>query len=219
MNETNLIQVLFNSTNMDISLVLNLWAAIAAAGAIMLVILLLHALRNNGAVSREVVPVRFTYSMGGAEIEYQIARDYASVEIAHRVYVELVTRKAAIPIDEERDVIVEVYNSWYSLFQIVRDELKKIPGKALRGNKSSSDLIGLLTDLLNLGLRPHLTRYQALFRKWYAEQLESTSTKGMTPQQIQQSYTGYDELVASVKEVNTMLIKYAAELKRIVGGN
>ncbi|MFA5229787.1 MAG: hypothetical protein WC446_08590, partial [Candidatus Paceibacterota bacterium] len=42
------------------------------------------------------------------------------LQIAHKIWTELVTRKAAIPIDKENDVIEEVYDSWYSLFKRVR---------------------------------------------------------------------------------------------------
>lgn len=218
MNETNIFRIAFDPANCQVSLVLDLWIVVAAAAVVAIVTIAFRLVRGRGAVSREVVPVSFTYSAGGAEIQYQIVRDFANVEIAHRVYIELITRKAAIPLEEDRDVIVEVYDSWYSLFQTVRDELKRIPGNVLRSNKRSADLISLLTDLLNLGLRPHLTEYQALFRKWYAERLEDPSTKGQTPQEIQTSYERYADLISSVKHVNSMLIKYAAGLKRIVDG-
>ena len=39
------------------------------------------------------------------------------VQIAHRIWTELITRKAAQPIDIEHDVIVEIYNSWYALLR------------------------------------------------------------------------------------------------------
>src|SRR3989442_7455334 len=39
------------------------------------------------------------------------------VQIAHRIWTELMTRKAAQPIDIEHDVIVEIYNSWYALLR------------------------------------------------------------------------------------------------------
>ncbi len=218
MSETNIIQIAFDPISQQVSVVFDIWIALAAVTILALVTAGLRLLHGRGSVFREVVPVSFTYSAGGAEIQYQIVRDFANVEIAHRVYIELVTRKAAIPLEEERDVIVEVYDSWYSLFRTVRDELKRIPGQVLRSNKRSADLISLLTDLLNLGLRPHLTEYQALFRKWYAERLEDPSTKGQTPQEIQRSYGRYSELTSSMKQVNAMLIKYAAGLKQIVDG-
>src|SRR3989442_1125827 len=46
----------------------------------------------------------------------KIRPSYEDMQIAHRAWAELVTRKAALLFDEENDVIVEVYDSWYQLF-------------------------------------------------------------------------------------------------------
>jgi len=219
MTDTNFVQLFFNSSDMTVSLVLNLWALILLlfAAAVAIIVSVLH--RKSKRIANEMIPVKLKYSVGGAELEYQIVRDFTNIEIAHRVYVELVTRKAAITIDEKNDVIVEVYDSWYSLFRIVRDELKTMPGRMLRDNEHSKDLVKLLTDLLNLGLRPHLTQYQALFRKWYAEELDRPENRGKSPQQIQNTYSDYGPLIQSVKQVNQLLIAYANELKKVVDGN
>jgi len=69
--------------------------------------------------------IKLKYSFSGQEVEYEIKKDFNNIEIAHRIYVELITRKAALPIDEANDVITEVYNSWCSLFQITRHYLQK----------------------------------------------------------------------------------------------
>ena len=38
------------------------------------------------------------------------------LQIGFKFWTELTTRKIGLPIDEEHDVIVEVYNSWYEFF-------------------------------------------------------------------------------------------------------
>lgn len=88
-------------------------------------------------------------------------------EIAYKIWVELITRKIAIPVDKENDVIVEVYDSWNIAFHEIRKLLKEIPGKHL---DNASDLITITTAVLNDGLRPHLTKWQAKYRKWYDEE-------------------------------------------------
>jgi translation initiation factor 2 beta subunit (eIF-2beta)/eIF-5 len=162
--------------------------------------------------------VKLKYTIAGTEIEYSINRNFQNIEIAHRMYVELITRKAAIPIDEN-DVIVEVYNSWYTLFQTTRDELKKLSGEMLLDNQVSKDLIKLLSDILNKGLRPHLTEHQAKFRKWYNFAITSEDNKDKTPQKIQSEYDDYDNLFKSIKSVNELLIEYSKRLDEIVNGN
>jgi Transposase IS66 family len=79
------------------------------------------------------------------------------VQIAHRIWTELMTRKAAQPIDVGHDVIVEIYNSWYALFGRVRQLISDIPGHMLRKEKSTQELVRIATQTLNNGLRPHLT--------------------------------------------------------------
>jgi hypothetical protein len=67
----------------------------------------------------------------------KIKRSYQNLYVAHRIYIELVTRKAAIPIDVDKDVLVEVYNSWYSMFKTIREEIKNLPGDYLVDNEST----------------------------------------------------------------------------------
>lgn len=85
-------------------------------------------------------------------------------EVAYKLWVELSTRKIGLPFDQENDVITEVYNSWYDFFKIARELLKDIPASRL---PYSNDLIKLTERVLNVGLRPHLTKWQAKYRKWY----------------------------------------------------
>ena len=104
----------------------------------------------------------------------------------------------------------------YSLFKITRDELKSFNGKLLKDNNTSKELVLLLTDVLNKGLRPHLTEYQARFRKWYSEQLDKNSEE--SPQKIQTNFEEYEELMSSMKNVNRTLIEYSEQLKKIIEG-
>lgn len=199
------------------SLTLNLWVLLIVIILIFLVTFLLKKYRNNSAIEQNIKPVKLKYSLGGTEVEYEITRNYKNIEIAHRIYIELITRKAAIEIEENKDVIVEVYNSWYSLFQITRDELKSIDGELIKDNNKSSQLVKLLTDILNKGLRPHLTEYQAKFRKWYNEQLENDNS--LSPQEIQTNYEDFIPLMTSMKQVNINLMDYSKQLKKIIDGN
>ena len=82
----------------------------------------------------------------------------------------------------------------------------------------SSDLISLLTDILNKGLRPHLTEYQARFKKWYNNEIDKNDNKEKSPQEIQANYEKYEDLIKSMKEVNKLLIDYSIKLKEIIDG-
>jgi hypothetical protein len=147
----------------------------------------------------------------------QLRPNNEDIQIAHRIWTELITRKAAQPIDIEHDVIIEIYNSWYALFGRVRQLISDIPGHLLRKEKSTQELVRIATQTLNNGLRPHLTRWQARFRHWYENCPPDMKEK--CPQDCQKQFPQYSELIADIKTVNDQLIQYAGELQKIVGGN
>lgn len=108
------------------------------------------------------------------------------------------------------DVIIEIYNSWYSFFQIARDLLKEVP---IRKVKKASPLIDTTTDILNKELRPHLTKWQAKFRKWFSTVSEKNMDK--TPQEIQQTYPYYADLVEELQQTNKKILEYKKLLQKI----
>jgi hypothetical protein len=88
----------------------------------------------------------------------EICPDNDVAKIAHNEWVELSSRKAAIPFDPEHDVINEVYNSWYDLFRALRELAKAVPADAVRANGDAAKLAEVLLNALNKGLR-HISRY------------------------------------------------------------
>jgi hypothetical protein len=136
------------------------------------------------------------------------------IQVAHKIWTELITRKAAIPIDMENDVIDEIYNSWYTLFQRVRELISEIPAELIRNNNSTKEIVRIATQTLNDGLRPHLTKWQARFRTW--SEAKKDKLMDMTPQELQKEYSEYKDLIEDLMKVNHQLIQYAQELKKIV---
>lgn len=190
------------------SLVLNLplpWVIVFAS---LLVIVVIFIFKRMHISSHKI-----TIKLLGFEYTASIEKSNQNIFIANRIYVELITRKAAIEIDVENDVIVEVYDSWYTLFGIVRDEIKNVSGNNLRCGESNA-LIKLTIKILNEGLRPHLTQYQAKFRRWYDGQLPYNTCQ--SPQDIQKQYSEYKELIASMKKTNTLLIIFVEELRKFI---
>lgn len=136
--------------------------------------------------------------------------------IAHRAWSELTTRKAALPFDPDRDVIAEVYDSWHSLFGEMRSLIRAIPVEKLRASPDAQKLCDYLVRVLNDVLRPHLTQHQARFRSWYEHALKDNP--GKSPQDLQRSYPGYDELVRDLIERNRQMVDFAAFLKQVAYG-
>ncbi len=169
--------------------------------------------KKKNAWKAKSVTVKF-----GDLFEIELSPNPVVVRIAYQAWVEISTRKVGLPFDEKDDVIIEVYNSWYQLFGILRDLAKSVPAEELRTNKDAKELVTLLLAILNDGLRPHLTCWQAKFRRWYAseEGLEENSTK--TPQEIQQRYQDYTPLVEDLKKINQDFVDFREDLFRLIEG-
>lgn len=180
-----------------------------------LVALLLYLKRRSTRSCADWSVVDAEVALGGIG-KVRIRPSHEDVRIAHMAWVELVTRKAGLPFDEEHDVIAEIYDSWYVLFKEMRGLAREIPAEKLRNSQDTQELVRLLVDALNLGLRPHLTKWQAKFRHWYKSALERND--GKSPQEVQRQYPLYQELVDDLKNVNAQIVEYAAVIKEIAQG-
>lgn len=138
-------------------------------------------------------------------------------QIAYQIWVELSTRKIGLEIDPDDDVIAEIYDSWHTFFTVTRDLIKDVPVSRIR-RRDTEKIIQLSIDVLNVGLRPHLTKWQARFRRWYGRQLDNSGSADLAPQDIQKQYPGYRELIDDLLIVNQRLIAYRAKMKELIGG-
>jgi len=137
-------------------------------------------------------------------------------EIAYKIWVELSTRKIGLKIDLKHDVIVEIYDSWHDFFSITRELIKDIPVNKVK-NESTRRIITLSVAVLNEGMRPHLTSWQARFRRWYERQLENKGDDA-DPQAIQEKYPHFEELSKDILQVNDRLMKYREKMRELVLG-
>jgi hypothetical protein len=192
--------------NMNIDLLISPWVL----GILLIIFALIVILRS---IRWRWQLVKVNVELGGVG-HVELRPNLDDIQIAYRIWVELVTRKAAIPIDPEQDVIVEVYDSWYALFGKIRQLLADVPSQLIRKNNSTSQLVRIATDTLNQGLRPHLTRWQAHFRTWYAHRTDQLKMK--SPQALQKEFPEFHEMIAEMLKVNKQLIQYASELQKIV---
>lgn len=141
-------------------------------------------------------------------------------QVAYAIWVELSTRKIGLSIDLEDDVITEIYDSWYNYFSVTRELIKTVSVTKVR-NQSTRKIINLSIDVLNNGLRPHLTKWQARYRHWYEAQVEridenSTERTVLDPQAIQKKFPKYDELQTDLLAVNARLIAYRSSMQSLV---
>lgn len=151
-------------------------------------------------------------SLGIGKQTLLLKYDTADEEIAYKIWVEMKTRKIGLMFEDDRDVIKEVYDSWYEFFKNVRQLIKEIPVRKARKNPN---LIDITTNILNAQLRNHLTTYQAKFRRWWEFEIVDSKNTKLSPQDIQKKYEDYEALVADLKETNSKMIIYMNILYRI----
>ena len=158
--------------------------------------------------SSEAVTIGLPFSLGS--ITYNTTP--TDRVVAWKLYVQLTTRKAALPFDAENDLIVEVYDSLFALFGETRDLLLTLP---VHEFERRDGIASLMIRVLNDGVRPHLTRWQADFRKWWESALADGCVGRRRPQDVQRTFPQYQELVDDLKQTNSELTRLADELLMI----
>lgn len=181
-------------------------------GAVFVVIVFIYLWRRRSALKQwEAVEVEIPF--GGGKVK--IVPNHEVVKIAHQAWTELVTRKAGLKFDDQNDVVAEVYNSWFELFKEIRLLIKSIPAHRLRESEDARQLVSLLVSTLNDGLRPHLTRWQARYRRWYKAAEAEPQHLNASPQEIQKKFPEYQLLTEDLKRINDQMIQFANELRRL----
>lgn len=100
---------------------------------IFIVLIILLILRKNLLPKPDSIEMEIGGPIG---LKVKVDRTKENIYISHRILIELETRKAAIEIDPNQDVIADIYSSWYKLFGIIRDEIKNVPAKYLNSSKT-----------------------------------------------------------------------------------
>lgn len=151
-----------------------------------------------------------TVTIGSASVT--LKRDGIVREIAYKIMIELKTRKIGLEFEERKDVISEVYDSWYSAFGTIRGIIEEIPANRL---DDARQLVDVTMNVLNIGLRPHLTKWPAKYRAWYKNELEDENNKGKAPQEIQKIYCEYATLISEMRDTTAIMQIYISELEKI----
>ena len=175
---------------------------------VILVFLVVYLLSRKRKYRVSSISINLPFSLGN--ITYEPTEQDRIV--AWKLYVQLKTRKAALIFDENFDIIVDVYDSLYSLFPITRDLLTNLSLNEIEREAGIADLI---FRVQNYGIRPHLTKWQSDFRRWWDKALKTPSNKDKKLQDIQKTFPKYEELIKELKEMNLELNKYAEDLLKI----
>jgi hypothetical protein len=186
----------------------------AALAVVVLVVLLARFAPWRRLKAFEIETTEFNFGPG----KVTLRPSYADLQVAYQIWVELSTRKIGLPIEVDDDVINQIYDSWYAFFGVTRDLIKAIPVERV-ADKSTRTIVDLSIAVLNEGLRPHLTRWQARYRAWLEQQLKQPAAAGMALQDLQKTFPKHDELMADMLAVNAKLIAYREAMRGLVYGD
>lgn len=212
MNATDsALNILLQSNRVEVEINNFLLIAIAVTAIVFLII---KYCRKQSISELEIDSAEFGTKLG----KIKLKPNYDDKQVAYKLWVELSTRKIGIPIDFQNDVISEVYDSWYSFFLITRETIKEIPIAKLQNNKDTEKIVNLSIEVLNETIRPHLTLWQARFRRWYTAEIEKNDESTQSPQSIQKHFPKYTDLCEDLKKVNTKLISYRKAMRKIALG-
>ncbi|SRR6266581_5366465 len=181
------------------------WYGVGVGVVLILVLVALFVGRRYRAKS---MTVNIPFGLGN--IVYESSTE--DRVLAWKMYVQLSTRKAALLFDESHDLVADVHTSLYEVFSITRDLLSGMPLADVKRPKGIADLI---LRTLNDGLRPHVTRWHAVYRRWWEQEIANEANSGKTPQDIQRQFPRYRDLVDDMKRTNTELARFADELLAI----
>lgn len=188
-----------------------LWVSIV--GLVLLIVWILSRRQSSPLWSFAALEMD-EMSLGIGESRAVLRVNREDLQTAYKIWVELSTRKIGMRVDLEHDVILQVYDSWYSFFQVTRELIKEIPVQKFLVRRSEHNLVQVAIDVLNLGVRPHLTVWQAKYRYWHDTARDLPEYAGLTPQQLQRRYPEFDQLSEDLSRVNDRLIHYRQFLKR-----
>jgi hypothetical protein len=177
------------------------------------VLLLLYLIAQGRMLGRDYEIDSAELGLGDSKITLKPNADDRTV--AYKIWVELSTRKIGLPIDPDHDVIADIYDSWYAFFAVTRELIKDIPVSKVR-HKSTKKIIQLSINVLNDGLRPHLTQWQARFRRWFDYKLSTDPEARLDPQDVQKEFPQFEQLLTDMLNVNARLIRYRERMDALV---
>lgn len=199
----------------DWKIVVEVGGWLLLASGVFVVLLALSAWWRQRGSPAELKEVTLKF---GDLFEQKIEFNRDTQRIAFAAYSELVTRKVCLEFDEDHDLVSEVYDSWFRVFGVIRDLLKELPAHRLSKCPSTQQLADVLIKVLNQGMRPHLTKWQARFRRWYRHADSSDAAREKSPQDIQREFPQYEELVKELKAVSADFLDFSTQLRMLAVG-
>jgi len=151
--------------------------------------------------------------IGSQKIKFKA--NTTDMQVAYSLWIEMSTRTIGVAVDKEHDLVHEVYKSWYEFFGVCRSLLKNIPITKYK-HRETVKIVEIAIAVLNSEIRPHLTKWQARYQRWYTAESTKEQNAYVDPHQIQRHFPQYDELMSELCDVNEKLINYRGMLQKLL---
>jgi hypothetical protein len=134
-------------------------------------------------------------------------------QLAYTFFMDMTNRKVALSIDWENDTLSDVYASWKTFFDNSVALLKHFP---VEQAVEARAVIQLLQEVLHQVLRPHLTRWQAAYRRWHETNNTRKEFRSLRPQEVQRHYPQFTALRSDFDTTQTKVSEYARKLEDLI---
>jgi hypothetical protein len=133
-------------------------------------------------------------------------------DAAWALYVELSTRISVQRLEADNGSIREALNSLYNLFQITREVLREAGPEVADGPQSVGPAA---IKILNVGIRPFLSKWHVAFSRFEAQQKPTSSASGFVMDES--SWEHYQEFFDALRVMQDNLAQWVFQLARIAG--
>lgn len=162
---------------------------------------------------------RFDLHISTTDIDLPVAGTTITVNIAKndrlaawRIYTQLSTRIAATDFNEEYDSALLVHGSLHKVFELIREEIASIPVERFKKDRSAN-VVKFYMDILNEGIRPHLSKWHIPLSKFVENEEKSHPNQSIL--EIEKRFPNRKELIDSIKAMNKRMKWYSEELLKI----
>jgi hypothetical protein len=156
--------------------------------------------------------VNLNIPMLGSVIEGTWEPDERERNASWELYVELITRISVVELNEDEGILREALTSFYNLFGITRELLKKYGPDIAKPKDGSLSLGFLAVTILNTVVRPLLAYWHPLLATY-----EHTRPPQTSMVEHERKWERNQELRQAINEARLVLIQYASLLAEVSG--
>lgn len=168
-------------------------------------LLAIAILRRMPKFKVKTVSTSLPFGLGQVELE----SDDAMRRAAWALYVELTTRITTQTLENDQGLLREALNSLYSLFASTREILREAGPDV---GTSLESVGGIAIAVLNVGLRPFLTKWHPALSAWEAQR-----PTDIGPKEHEKNWSEEPQLRNELKLLRENLQQYVHALSEVIG--